>query len=167
MPPTYFTRDGSYGVLSVAHYLIVHIIDEVNRSRPIYFTSMVAPEHFIGLEPYLSYEGMVFRLTYTRSPSGTYRVDTRRLARNLSENYRLRGVTDLSVFKSPDTERLLYAYFSAYLELMNGFHIEGNLVGARAAAAEARRFAQGDTRCLRLLDEVMRERGITGTGGEK
>jgi len=164
MPPTYLTGDGTYGILSAAHYMIVHIIDRVSWSRPIYFTSAVAPRHFIGLEPYLSYEGMVFRLTDTRSPSGTYRVDTGRLALNLSDRYRLGGITDPSVYRPPETARLLSIYFSAFLELMDGYHAEGNRTEARAAAQKARLFAQGDPYLLGLLDTAMRERGIAGTG---
>ena len=50
-------------LLRVQDYMILKIINDINIDRPIYFAATVAPSNQIGLDEYLSMEGMTYRLS--------------------------------------------------------------------------------------------------------
>ena len=49
-------------LLRVQDYMILKIINDINIERPIYFAATVAPNNQIGLNQYLSMEGMTYRV---------------------------------------------------------------------------------------------------------
>ncbi len=42
--------------------IVMHIIDKNKWKKPLYFVASVSPEHFMGLEPYIRQEGMVYHI---------------------------------------------------------------------------------------------------------
>ncbi len=121
MPPTYRTSDGKTGILSVSSKVVAHVIEQVNWTRPIYFSTYVEPARMIGLDEFMSMEGMVFRLTRQKSGTGDYYVNASTLERNINERYVYRGITDPTVYKSPETSNLLHNYFIAFVDLCENY----------------------------------------------
>jgi len=160
MPPDYVTGDGKSGFLTVSSLMVVHIIEQVNWKRPIYFSTYVAPPKMIGLVPFMSMEGMVYRLTRERSLTGDYHVDTTVLASNLYERYRYRGITDATVYKSPETVSILQNYFIGFIELLDRYAEAGNRPEALRAARMAFDFSLGKPERLALLRSVLNEKGL-------
>ena len=48
--------------LRVQDFMIIQLINDLPRERPIYFAVTVSPENRVGLDDYLQMEGLVFKL---------------------------------------------------------------------------------------------------------
>jgi tetratricopeptide (TPR) repeat protein len=94
--------------------MIIRIIDRNAWKRPIYFAITVSSENQIGLEPYLSTEGMAYRLVKTK---GRRQISVERCRRNLYEVYRYRGIKDPEVYKDEYATALLGNYRTAFFLL--------------------------------------------------
>ena len=96
------------------HSLMIWRIVKYNwEKRPIYFAVTVPAINMAGLEPYLSMEGMAYKLVESR---GYEQFEEEKIKRNLLEVYRYTGVADSTVHKDPVARRLL----SNYLILFDG-----------------------------------------------
>jgi len=162
MPPTYVMRTadgGSVGVLNEASIMIAHIIKTVNWKRPIYFAVTIEPSKLIGLNQFMSTEGMVFRLTREKAPE-RYHINAIVLDRNVFTTYRYRGVTDPTVYKSPETLKLVHNYYIGFLDLCERYMELGDRENAvRAARGSLERYAPDlDQRIL--LYTLMGETGL-------
>ncbi|MCZ6631775.1 MAG: DUF2723 domain-containing protein [bacterium] len=94
-------------------WMIWRIVQQNNWERPIYFAVTVPTSNMAGLKPYLSMEGMAYKLgTFY----GVGQFDTQKASKNLLEIYRYTGVSDSTVYKDPVARRLL----SNYLVLFEG-----------------------------------------------
>lgn len=94
-------------------WMIWRIIQQNNWERPIYFAVTVPTSNMAGLKPYLSMEGMAYKLgTFY----GVGQFDTQKASKNLLETYRYTSVSDSTVYKDPVARRLL----SNYLVLFEG-----------------------------------------------
>ncbi|MDP6778741.1 MAG: DUF2723 domain-containing protein [Candidatus Latescibacteria bacterium] len=115
--PTTEYRVGSTGqsvpVLETQSLMIWYIVQANNWSRPIYFAVTVPTGNMAGLRPYLSMEGMAYRLVRQRG-SGQFNIE--RTASGLFGRYRFEGVADRQVYKDPVARRLL----GNYLVLFDG-----------------------------------------------
>ncbi len=160
MPPDYLTSDRKNGLLTVSSIMTAHIIEQVNWSRPIYFSTYTGRERLIGLVEYMSMEGMVYRLTDQRNGDDNYYVRPDILSRNLNDIYVYRGVTDPCVYKSPETREILHNYFIGYLDLLISRNERGETDKARSAAAKAFEFTLGDPIRQALLRQVLREQEL-------
>jgi len=160
MPPTYVISNGKTGILSVSSFMVAHIIEKVNWVKPIYFSTYVEPSKMIGLEKYMSMEGMVYRLTMRKSINRDYNVNVQTLEHNIFDRYRYRGVTDPDVYKSPETVKLLHNYFIAFIELCDVYFDMDDRENALRAARSAYDFSMRDPFRLELLEKILRERGL-------
>jgi len=71
--------------------MILNIVGANQWRRPIYFSSTVSEDNFMGLGPYLRMQGLVFRLERQRV-NPDERVDLERMAFLLDKVYRFRGL---------------------------------------------------------------------------
>ncbi|MBI4530922.1 MAG: tetratricopeptide repeat protein, partial [Candidatus Latescibacteria bacterium] len=110
-----------YSLLRVQDVMVFKIIDWNTGERPIYFAVTVADENKIGLQDYLSMEGMGFRLTKTRGVG----LNAERSHKNLWEAYKYRGINDPDVYKDDNTQKLLINYRAAYLQLAETYRTQG------------------------------------------
>ena len=159
MPPT--ISDGSrVGVLSVSAIMTAHIIEQVDWTRPVFFAVTVDPKTMIGLDRFMTMEGMVFRLTHTAA-EGRYHVDSAVLDRNLFERYSYTGVADPVVYKDAETEKLLRNYFIGFVDLCEEYLNLGDVQnGVRAARAAMERCAPDLDRRI-LLESILYKGGAT------
>lgn len=98
----------------VQDLMVIRIIQQNNWKRPIYFAVTVSSQNKIGLEPYLSMEGMAYRLVKTK---GKDQLSVEQSRRNLWEVYTYRGIKDPKVYKDANTVKLLGNYRAAFLQL--------------------------------------------------
>ena len=100
-------------VLEPHTLMIWRVVKHNWENRPIYFAVTVPDINMAGLKPYLSMEGMAYKLVKTR---GYEQFEEEKIRRNLLEVYRYTGVADSTVHKDPVARRLL----SNYLILFDG-----------------------------------------------
>ncbi len=133
----YFIGDASQQTVQVIEpqtWLIWRLITENKGERPIYFAVTVPTSNMAGLRPYLSMEGMAYKLVQER---GMGQFSAERTAKNLLEVYRYTDVADSTVYKDPVARRLLGNYVvlfeglsRAYIQTdryKEAFHILGEL----------------------------------------
>jgi hypothetical protein len=118
-----------YSLLRVQDVMVFKIIDWNTWEHPIYFAVTVADENKIGLQDYLSMEGMGFRLTKTKGVG----LNVERSHKNLWEVYKYRGINDPDVYKDDNTQKLLINYRAAYLQLAETYRTQGEKDRAYAA----------------------------------
>jgi len=111
----YFTGNGTQtvSVIEPHTWMIWRILQHNWDKRPIYFAVTVPTSNMAGLKPYLSMEGMAYKLVKSRALG---QFDTETTKRNMLEVYRYTGVADSTVHKDPVARRLL----SNYLVLFDG-----------------------------------------------
>ncbi len=100
-------------VLEPHSLMIWRVVKHNWEKRPIYFAVTVPDINMAGLKPYLSMEGMAYKLVETR---GYEQFEEEKIKRNLLDVYRYTGVADSTVHKDPVARRLL----SNYLILFDG-----------------------------------------------
>ncbi|SVB58830.1 uncharacterized protein METZ01_LOCUS211684, partial [marine metagenome] len=73
--------------LRVQDIMILQIIEDAIQNRPIYFAVTVAPNNRMGMDDYLSMEGLVYRVTDEKSSenSSMPRLNYDRMLQNISE----------------------------------------------------------------------------------
>ncbi|MCE5249016.1 DUF2723 domain-containing protein [bacterium] len=163
MPPDKLGAVGSdrIGILSVASLMTAHIIQETNWTRPIYFGVTVGSETMIGLYEHMTLEGMVFRLGKEAAPKDTYHVEAAALDRNIFGRYSYRGVTDPTVYKSPETTRLLYNYVIAFIRLCEKYIELGDRANALRAARGMFEYTSPELDHRILLCSILYRGGFT------
>lgn len=138
--PTARYRDGRGGTVPVIEpqsIMIWWILSKVDwrADRPVYFAVTVPTSNQAGLKPYLSMEGMAYKLTEQYRPG---QFDILKASRNLIQSYRYRGVNDANVYKDPVASRLL----GNYLVLFEGLAQSLMQIGQHGNAFTALQFAE-------------------------
>lgn len=162
MPPTYqYTlEDGrKIGFLSPASFTTAHIIKTVDWTRPIYFAVTVNPLVLIGLDKFMSSEGMVFRLVKEKA-AGRYNINAPVLDRNIFTQYLYNGVSDPTVYKSTETINLLRNYFIAFVDLYERYLELGDRVNALRAAHGALELTNPELDRRIMLYSMLNENGF-------
>jgi hypothetical protein len=116
----YFLGDGpqTISVVEPQTWMIWRIVQKLNWTRPIYFAVTVPNSNMAGLRPFLSMEGMAYKLVKER---GMGQFDTQRTTENLLENYRYTGVADSTIHKDPVSRRLLSNYLVIFAGLTQAY----------------------------------------------
>jgi hypothetical protein len=120
MLPDWVSPDSSVALLSPSQWMLTHLINRNASRRPVYFTTTPLDDDTHGLRPYLSFEGLVYRLTRKRSDDGSYRTDTPRLTAITAQWSFRRSNHVQPRWLPPDIRRILGVYDRAYRELKNG-----------------------------------------------
>ncbi|MCE5249015.1 DUF2723 domain-containing protein [bacterium] len=134
--PTYH-HDQNYGMIRIQDVMVYKIIEWVNWTRPIFFAVTVAQENKIGLDDYLAMEGMVSRLVKNSVAPGYPNVDVPVLDNNVFNVYKYRSLTDDSVYKPPNTLKLVTNYFIGFAQLCERYVSMGDKENATRAARGA------------------------------
>ncbi|MBN1293734.1 MAG: DUF2723 domain-containing protein [Candidatus Latescibacteria bacterium] len=157
--PTYhdFTlRDGTnLGMIRIQDVMVYKIIDWINWSRPLYFAVTVARENKIGLEDYLSMEGMVSRIVPERAQPGKPLVNVKKLDENVFTKYQYRSLTDDDIYKPPNTIKLVTNYFIGFAQLCERYITDGDKENAVRAAKGAIDYTVHDLPKRLLLYKIL------------
>jgi len=124
-------------MIRIQDVMVYKIIEWINWHRPIYFAVTVAEENKIGLDDYLSMEGMVSQLVREAVPPGEPNVNIAVLDYNIFHKYKYRSLTDESVYKPPNTLKLVTNYFIGFAQLCERYVVKGDKENAIRAARGA------------------------------
>jgi hypothetical protein len=105
-------------VLETHSYMIWWIIQKNNWERPVYFSVTVPESNMAGLKPFLSMEGMGYRLVKQRARG---QFDVTLTADHLMNTYRFSGVADPNVYKDDVARRLLGNYLVLFDGLIRAY----------------------------------------------
>jgi hypothetical protein len=101
-------------VLRVQDKMILNIIDATDWSKPVYFAASVSNDNFMGLDPYLKMEGMVWRLMPERVPENE-RIDAERIGMFLDNVYRIRPLPRHKIDKDEPYTGIVNDYTVCFL----------------------------------------------------
>jgi hypothetical protein len=99
-------------ILRVQDLGVLDIIRANNWERPIYFAVTVSGENKIGLDDYLTLEGLVFRIGAQKAEK--FAISVERTMHLMDNVYSYRGLFDPKVHKTSNTRKLLSNYAAAY-----------------------------------------------------
>jgi hypothetical protein len=133
--------------IRVQDILILDIVLTNEWKRPIYFAVTCSPDSKIGLDEFLCFHGLAFRLEPRKIPRGASDLDHGILEANLMHEpaapsrtpqygYRFRGLADSSVFLDENASRLMLNYRSAFVRLAMSYANEKNDPRASQAVLE-------------------------------
>ena len=131
--------------LKIQDIMILKILDDLEKDRPIYFAVTVAPSNRVGLEKYLKMEGLVYKITNIETDNwdSNYpspRINFNRMYSNIKETndynikiktaadynmyalndqgiYRYTNLANPNVYFSNNIVRLVQNYRSSFLQL--------------------------------------------------
>jgi tetratricopeptide (TPR) repeat protein len=101
-------------IFRVQDWMIVEIINAVQWQKPVYFAVTVSEGNKLGLDEYMTMEGMAFRMYPQKVASN---LDVEKTRHNLWDVYKYRGLTDPLVYKDDNSLKLLSNYNAAYFQL--------------------------------------------------
>ena len=123
-------------LLRVQDYMILEIIKNIGTSKPIYFAATVSDFNQIGLQNYLSMEGMTYRVNfqdrmkkvdYNKMKQNLLASNTNQIIytsedyKNAVENkngiYRYTNLNDTSIYYSGNIQRLVQNYRIGFIRL--------------------------------------------------
>jgi hypothetical protein len=141
-------------VLRVQDKMILNIIDATDWSKPVYFACSVSNDNFMGLDPYLKMQGMVYRLMPEPVPEKD-RIDVERIAALLEKVYRIHPLPPHAIDKDEPYEGIANDYTICFLylamQLQERLTTLGDEIKAlekAATAPAAKKAAAADTALL-------------------
>ena len=159
-------RDAAGNVMATNTFMVHHILEESKRDggwvKQPYF-AVTAPDHR-GYDPYLSLEGMVYRVNRDTLQDG---MDVPAMERNLYHRFRYDGLFladgswDRSVYKDDSAILLTRNYASAHAQLAMRYHARGDLPRAIAELERVQRMFPSFTSALVFLGQYYLEGGDT------
>ncbi|MDO7874555.1 DUF2723 domain-containing protein [Hymenobacter sp. ASUV-10] len=120
--------------------VILDMIATNNWKRPIYFSSTVAPQDYMNLQPYFQLEGMAYRLLPLKDPNYDPRgsdegfVEKDLLYKRLMKDFSYRGLADASIFYDENNLRFPSNYRDKFARLAQSYLDEGNTAKAKEVA---------------------------------
>ena len=124
--------------LRVQDFMIMQLINDLPKQRPIYFAVTVSPENRLGLDDYLQMEGLVFKLKSEKV--GDNKLNHSKMMQNITETnnyddiiydsnqyinyiesgngvYRYRNLNNDKIYFNDNIHRLIQNYRSSFLQL--------------------------------------------------
>ena len=116
---------GQTKALRVQDIAVFDIIMANDWKRPIYFATTCSPDAKIGLDEYMWFKGLTWKLEPMKASQANYGVDPALLEANLlheptgfsktlQSGYKFRGIADPKVFIDENTSRIISNYRSAF-----------------------------------------------------
>jgi hypothetical protein len=103
-------------VMRVQDKMVLNIADATAWSKPVYFACSVSPDNFMGLDPYLQMQGMVYRLLPQPVPAAE-RIDIERMSMLLDTVYRIHPLPPHRIDKDEPYEGIANDYTICFLYL--------------------------------------------------
>ncbi|MBT8387348.1 MAG: hypothetical protein KJO12_08035, partial [Ignavibacteria bacterium] len=111
--------------IRVQDIMVMQIIESNNWERPVYFSTTVANLNKLGLDEYLTLEGLVYKLETNKQ-----HLNPEQLESNLGK-YKHETIDDHHIKNVPEISWMFLNYRVAYVQLANYFVDEGNLDKAK------------------------------------
>jgi len=103
--------------LRVQDKMVLHIVDNNNWKKPVYFAITVSDDNKMGLDPYLRMEGLVWRVM-PRVLARDEQTDIDRTLHMLDKVYSYRGLGDGSTVLGETSFKLLTNYAAGYIQVV-------------------------------------------------
>ena len=135
-------------LLRVQDYMILKIINDINVERPIYFAATVAPNNQIGLDRYLSMEGMTYKIILDKDKNNIDPINYKKMKQNLTQSnldeiiiskndykktldnnqgvYRYSGLNNNNIYFNDNIQRLVQNYRIGFIRLAQSDIKNGN-----------------------------------------
>ena len=135
-------------LLRVQDYMILKIINDININRPIYFAATVAPNNQIGLDRYLSMEGMTYKIVLDKNKKDINPINYKKMKQNLTQSnldeiiiskndykqtidsnqgiYRYSGLNNNNIYFNDNIQRLVQNYRIGFIRLAQSDIKNGN-----------------------------------------
>lgn len=102
------------GYIRVQDLMILHILEQNNWEKSVFFAVTVPSENDVGLDEHMQLEGMVWRIVQEPNPE---LMDLDRTRHNLWNVYLYRGIADPEVYKDEQVRTLLRNYTVSFHQL--------------------------------------------------
>ncbi len=146
--PASGTLGADIGYLRVQDLMILHILNQNDRGRPVFFAVTVPSQNDVGLDEHMQLEGMVWRIVQHPNPE---LMDLDRTRHNLWNVYRYRGIADPEVYKDDQIRSLMRNYTVAFHQLALNRWKRGEIDQAIAAIEKYRTYNISDGVLERLM----------------
>jgi Flp pilus assembly protein TadD len=103
-------------VMKVQDKMLIHIIDNNAWSKPIFFANTVSEDNFMGMDPYLSMEGMIYRV-YKNPVPRELQYNQKRTEYLIDSVYRLRGFDTWRARNDETSRNMISNYSALFLQL--------------------------------------------------
>lgn len=112
MPPT----RNELNALRIQDNMVAHIVDANQWKKPIYFAVTVSDDNLMGLGPYLSMQGLAYRVM-PHIIQEKDRLDIARTVHLLDNVFQFRGLGDGTARLNDTSEKLLSNYAASFIQL--------------------------------------------------
>jgi len=103
--------------LRVQDKLLLNFVDANRWKKPIYFAITVSNDNFMGLDPYLQMQGMVFQIMPHVVPDDK-KIDVDRTLFLLNKVYRFRSLGDPSASLEETSKRMVGNYTDCFIQVV-------------------------------------------------
>ena len=108
-------------MLRVQDIAVLKIVEWNDWQRPIFFSVAVPVENQVGLTPYLSLNGLAYRLVREREPV----LDQQEMERNFYRVFQWRNLLGRDMTSDPGVAPLLFNYQAAVMQLADFYRQKG------------------------------------------
>ena len=117
--------------LTKNHIMLLEMLANTNWERPLYMSTTVGSENYVGLEAYFLQEGLAYRITPFNfrklgiAPQGGFAVDSETMYNNLMNRFKSGGMNNPGIYIDETITRMGYTHRRLYTMLANQLIREG------------------------------------------
>jgi hypothetical protein len=119
------------GYLTKNHIMLLEMLASTNWERPLYMSTTVGSENYVGLENFFLQEGLAYRITPFNfrelgiAPQGGYAVDSETMYENLMNRFKFGGMNNPGIYIDETIARMGYTHRRLYTMLATQLLREG------------------------------------------
>ena len=117
-------------MLTKNHIMLLEMLASTNWERPLYMSTTVGSDNYVGLEPFFIQEGLAYRITPFNfrslglAPNG-FAVDSETMYNNLMNRFKFGGMSNPGIYIDETITRMGYTHRRLYTLLANQLIREG------------------------------------------
>ena len=117
-------------LLTKNHIMLLEMLASTNWERPLYMSTTVGSDNYVGLEPFFIQEGLAYRITPFNfrqlglAPNG-FAVDSEAMYNNLMNRFKFGGMSNPGIYIDETIARMGYTHRRLYTMLANQLIREG------------------------------------------
>ena len=118
-------------MLTKNHIMLLEMLANTNWERPLYMSTTVGSENYVGLEPFFLQEGLAYRITPFNfrelglAPQNGFAVDSETMYNNLMNRFVFGGMKTPGIYIDETITRMGYTHRRLYTMLANQLIREG------------------------------------------
>ena len=118
-------------ILTKNHIMLLEMLANTNWERPLYMSTTVGSENYVGLEPFFIQEGLAYRITPFNfrqlglAPQNGFAVDSETMYNNLMNRFVFGGMNTPGIYIDETITRMGYTHRRLYTMLANQLIREG------------------------------------------